>query len=97
MSTFKAVSAVLIGAVVGGPAAFLFAVLCSALGWSPDALSPTGGLGLAATLVGVAYGAVMGFAYYGVFLLCLLHRRGEPLQARARPTRRYRICTLVSG
>jgi hypothetical protein len=64
MSTFRVVSAVLVGAVVGGPAAFLFAVLCSALAWSPDVLSPTGGAGLAAAVAGAAYGAMMGYAYY---------------------------------
>ena len=64
MSTFKAVVAVVLGAAVGGPAAFLVAVLCSALARSPGALSPADGLGLAAAAAGAAYGVAMGCAYW---------------------------------
>jgi len=42
VGTFKAVGVAVLGAAVGGPAAFLFAVLCSALARSPDVLSRPG-------------------------------------------------------
>ncbi len=64
MNTLKAVSGVMLGAMVGGPAGFLLAVVCSALARSPDVLSPTHGLGLAAVVAGAAYGVVMGFAHW---------------------------------
>jgi hypothetical protein len=63
MRTFKAVGAVVVGAAVGGPAAFLFAMVCSVLARSPGTPSPTDGFGLAAAVVGAAYGIVMGYAY----------------------------------
>ena len=64
MSTCKAVSAVLVGAAAGGLAAFLFAVVCSALARSPGTPSPSDGLGLAAVVAGAAYGVAMGYAYW---------------------------------
>ena len=63
MSIAKGFCAALAGAAVGGPAAFLFAVVCSALARSPGALGPADGLGLAAA-AGAAYGVAMGCAYW---------------------------------